>query len=203
MKKLLLLVFLSLIALSTLFAEDTLDDELGLYSYTNITSGYGAFITEKGVLNSIDLGFSFNFASMDDSNTFGIGLGSRCDVLFGVGNKNNKAYIGADVLVGPYFHYKMNKIISFNLTVGPVFNCYYSGGSKEEKYTIGPGFDGFITLTPPSFDNISFSVGSLAAVNFSLQNEATAFTVVPYVSIDLHFTKSYYTPYPYGALVIF
>ena len=203
MKKLLLLVFLSIITLTTLFASDSIDEEIGFYTYSNITSGYGAFITEDKVLNSIDLGFSFNFASMNDTNTLAIGLGSRCDVLFGVGNKNNKAYIGVDVLLGPYFHFKMNKIVSFNLTVGPLFNCYFLDDSKNEKYTIGPGVDGFFTFTPPSFNDISFSIGSLAAVNFSLQNEATSFTLVPYVSINLHFTKSYYTPYPYGALVIF
>ena len=111
--------------------------------------------TKDGVINSIDLGFSFNFATMDDSNKLGIGLGTRCDVLFGVGNKN-KSYIGSNVLFGPYFHYNPDSNISLNLTVGPIFNFYFLEDLKNEQITIGPAIDCFATFTPASFQNISF-----------------------------------------------
>lgn len=200
MKRLILLAFITIITLLPIVADDSLDNRT--YSYSNITSGYGAFITKEGVINSVDLGFSFNFASMDDSNKLGIGLGTRCDVLFGVGNKN-KSYIGSNVLFGPYFHYNLDSNISLNLTVGPIFNFYFLEDLKNEQITIGPAIDCFATFTPSSFQNISFSVGALAAANFSLQNQATAFSIIPYVSINMNFLKSNFRPYPYEILVIF
>ena len=130
MKRLILLAFITIITLLPIVADDSLDNRT--YSYSNITSGYGAFITKDGVINSIDLGFSFNFATMDDSNKLGIGLGTRCDVLFGVGNKN-KSYIGSNVLFGPYFHYNLDSNISLNLTVGPIFNFYFLEDLKKLK----------------------------------------------------------------------
>ena len=99
MKRLILLAFITIITLLPIVADDSLDNRT--YSYSNITSGYGAFITKDGVINSVDLGFSFNFATMDDSNKLGIGLGTRCDVLFGVGNKNKSPpFIAAFIIEG-------------------------------------------------------------------------------------------------------
>lgn len=203
MKKIFIILLLSLVALVPLLADDFFDDDDDdFYSYSNLTTGYGALIQEGKVLNSVDLGFSFNFAGMDRSRTFGIGLGTRFDVLFGVSNKNVKNYLGIDFIIGPFFHITMNRIVSLNITAGPFFNYYATGDRQEdEHFTIGPGVDASITLTPPSFDNISFSIGSLAAANFSLKDEPMSFSVVPYVAFNIHFTNSYYPPY--GSLIIY
>ena len=202
MKKLLVILLLLLVAVVPLLADDFFDDDNDFYSYSNITTGYGALIQDGKVLNSVDLGFSFNFAGMDLSRTFGIGLGSRFDVLFGVSNKDVKSYLGLACVVGPYFHIVMNRVVSLNATIGPFFNYYSTGDYKnDEHFTIGPGVDLSITLTPPSFNDISFSIGSLGSVNFSLKDEPISFSVVPYVSFDIHFSNAYYPPY--GSLIIY
>ena len=84
-----------------------------------------------------------------------------------------------------------------------IYSPYYVDNLSKERYAIGPGVDGAITITPPTFDNISFSFGSLVAAAFSLNNDPTSIFVVPYISFNIHFNQSYYTPYPYGALVIY
>lgn len=203
MKKIFVILLLSLIAVVPLLADDFFDDDdEDFYSYSNLTTGYGALIKEGKVLNSVDLGFTFNLAGMDRSRTFGIGLGTRFDVLFGVSNKNVDSYIGLDFIIGPYFHIAMNRIVSFNITVGPFFNYYTIGNRQEdEHFTIGPGVDASITLTPPSFDDISFSIGSLGSANFGLTDEPVSFSIIPYVSFNIHFTNTYYPPY--GSLIIY
>ena len=108
MKKILTIVLILVFTVFSLYAFDDLDDDDGFYSFSNITTGYGAvYNSNSGLINSIDLGFSFNFAGMDDTRSFGIGLGTRCDVLFGAGN--NRRFIGVDCLIGPFFNFRLNK----------------------------------------------------------------------------------------------
>ena len=171
--------------------------------YYNISTGYGALLSSNANYYTLDLGCTFNFAALNNTSSFGIGLGTRCDFLLGLNSSNTKKYAGVDVLVGPFFHVGINRALSLNITAGPLFYTYYVDNLSKERYAIGPGVDGAITITPPTFDNISFSFGSLVAAAFSLNNDPTSIFVVPYISFNIHFNQSYYTPYPYGALVIY
>lgn len=201
MKKLTVLLLI-ILAMLPLFAYSE-EEEYGTYSYYNISTGYGALLSSNANYYTLDLGCTFNFAALNNTSSFGIGLGTRCDFLLGLNSSNTKKYAGVDVLVGPFFHVGINRALSLNITAGPLFYTYYVDNLSKERYAIGPGVDGAITITPPTFDNISFSFGSLVAAAFSLNNDPTSIFVVPYISFNIHCNQSYYTPYPYGALVIY
>ena len=180
---------------------DDFDDDFDFYSYSSVNTGYGAIIQDGKLINTIDVGFSYNFASMNDFRTLGIGLGSRFDALFGVGNKTPKNYIDCSFLLGPFFHIVINRAIALNLTAGPLFGFYKDGNTRDdEHFTIGPAIDASITLNPQSFNSISFSFGTLAAVNFGFASEPVMYSVVPYVSFNMVFSNSYI---PYNSLIIY
>lgn len=203
MKKILCVLLLSLLVILPVVADDFFDDDDDdFFSYSNITTGYGALVQSGKVLNSFDLGFSFNFAGMNNSRTLGIGLGSRFDVLFGVGNGGIDSYLSVDALIGPFFHIPFNRTVALNLTVGPFFNFYSTGSlSSDEHVSIGPAVDCSVSLTPPGFDGISFGIGSLFSANISLNDDPNSFSFIPYVAFNIQFSDSYYPPY--GALVIY
>lgn len=200
MKKILIILIISLVFVLPVMADD-FDDDFDFYSYSSVNTGYGAIIQDGKLINTIDVGFSYNFASMNDFRTLGIGLGSRFDALFGVGNKTPKNYIDCSFLLGPFFHIVINRAIALNLTAGPLFGFYKDGNTRDdEHFTIGPAIDASITLTPQSFNSISFSFGTLAAVNFGFASEPVMYSVVPYVSFNMVFSNSYI---PYNSLIIY
>lgn len=203
MKKILTIVLILVFTVFSLYAFDDLDDDDGFYSFSNITTGYGAvYNSDSGLINSIDLGFSFNFAGMDDTRSFGIGLGTRCDVLFGAGN--NRRFIGVDCLIGPFFNFRLNKATSINLTVGPDFGAY-TYGNNTDYFAIGPGADVSVVLTPPTMNVFSFAAGIVGSAKFpvSSYDSSMYFSAIPYVAFNFNFTPAPYYYYPYGALVIY
>ncbi|MGN0907250.1 MAG: hypothetical protein ACI4NM_08885 [Bullifex sp.] len=202
MKKILAAILILLIPVTAAFAYDDLDDGDDFYSFSNITTGYGAvYYTNDALYSSIDLGFSFNFAGLDDTRSFGIGLGSRFDILFGVGNSRN--YLGVDVLVGPFFTFSLTRAAKINLTVGPDFGFYTFGG-RSEYYSLGPGADVSVVLTPPSLDFFSFAAGVVGSAKFPISSSVSdvCLSAIPYVAFNFNFTPTPYY-YPYGALVIY
>ena len=202
MKKILITIMILLIPVTAVFAYDDLDDGDDFYSFSNITTGYGAvYSTGDALYNSIDLGFSFNFAGLDYTRTFGIGLGSRFDILFGAGN--SRSYLGVDFLVGPFLTFSLSRMARINLTVGPDFG-FYTYGDRSEYYTIGPGADVSVVLTPPSLDFFSFAAGVVGSAKFQISSSVSGvcLSAIPYVAFNFNFTPTPYY-YPYGALVIY
>ncbi len=202
MKKILITVLILAVTLTSVFAYDDFDDEDYFYSFSNITTGYGAvYLDRDAFYNTVDLGFSFNFAGLDDTRSFGIGVGSRFDVLFGAGNSRN--YLGVDFLVGPFLTFRLNRSTKINLTVGPDFGFYTFGG-RSEYYSIGPGADVSVVLTPPTLDIFSFAAGVVGSAKFSVSDSVSGVCIsaIPYVAFNFNFTPTPYY-YPYGALVIY
>ena len=119
-----------------------------------------AIIQDGKLINTIDVGLSYNFAGMNDFRTLGIGLGSRFDALFGVGNKTPKNYIDCSFL--------------FFLSLGRNIPCYL-GSTSMAKQRI-------IRKTSSASNTIHNKINNNIEVTLEAEGRVLAKTIAPYTN---------------------
>lgn len=170
-------------ALLTLFALPASSD----YTYSGMQFGYGYSYYGEQSHHAVSLGFSAGYTDISESSDFGIGAGTRVNMLIESGNSTP---LSITTLIGPELVFPFTSAVSLRLLAGPSFNMMDTGDGKTSVFSIAPAADLSFEFTIPDFDLFTLSIGTSVYGQIGVGHPMGGITVTPYASMLLRFGSS-------------